>query len=95
MRTTILAGLVAFAAGAAIIAPPAQAASITITTGESGHSRWDDNDWHDNGRHLGWYKQRHHGMRLRERREVRECEVTTHRYWSYGRLIVERTRDCD
>jgi hypothetical protein len=88
MKTTILAALVALAAGFAVV-PSTEAASITITTGDSGHSYR-----HDNGRHLGWYKHRYrHGM-MRERRAYRECEVTTHRYWRHGRLIVELTRDC-
>ena len=34
-------------------------------------------------------------MRLRERRDVRECQVITHRYWRNGRRVVERVRDCD
>ena len=35
-----------------------------------------------------------HEMR-RERRDVRECEIVTHRYWRNGRRVVERVRDCD
>ena len=91
-----LAALTAFTTLPAMNVPSAEAASITITTGESGHSRWRDDDWRDNGRHLGWHKQRNrnYGMRMRERREIRTCEVTTHRYWRNGRRIVEKTRDC-
>ena len=96
---TILAALVALAVGSAIVAPT-QAASITITTGDGGQNwrdrdndRWRENNWHDNGRHLGWYKQRrNHSMR---RTVVRECKVTTHRYWRDGELVIERVRDCD
>jgi hypothetical protein len=103
MKTIVLAALVALTAGSAVVAPPANAASLTITTGDSGwrdnnsgNDRWRDNNWHDNGRHLGRYKHhRNYGMRMRERREVRECEVTTHRYWRHGRRVVETTRDCD
>jgi hypothetical protein len=95
MKTTVLAAILALTAGSAVVAPPVNAASLTITTGDSGNDRWRDNDWHDNGRHLGRYKHhRHYGMRMRERREVRDCEVTTHRHWRHGRLIIERTRDC-
>jgi hypothetical protein len=94
MKTIILAALVALTAGSAIVAPPVNAASLTITTGDSGNDRWRANNWHDNGRHLGWYKKhRHYGM-MRQRRAVQECQVTTHRYWRHGRLIIERTRDC-
>jgi len=94
---TILAALVALAVGGTIVAPT-QAASLTITTGDGGQNwrdndRWSDNGWHDNGRHLGWHK---HGNRHSMRRAiVRECEVTTQRYWRDGELIVERTKDCD
>jgi hypothetical protein len=93
MKTTILAAIVALATGSAMVAPT-QAASITITTGESGHV---DDGWHDNGLHRGWYKQRmhrgwYHGMQRRE--VVRDCEVMTTRHWRHGRLIIERTRDC-
>ena len=100
MKTTILAGLLALAGGLAAVAPtatPTQAASLSIEFGDSGHSRYYDNEWrprrwHDRGLHRGWYRgeRRAYGMR----RAYRECEVTTHRYWRNGRRIVERTRDC-
>jgi hypothetical protein len=89
MRKAILATLIALTAGAAIA--PASAASLTITTGDNGRYY---GDRHDNGVHRGWYRWNHryrHGM---EARRYRTCEVTTHRYWRHGQLIVERTRDC-
>ena len=94
MKTIVLAALVALTAGSAIVAPAANAASITITTGDSGNDRWRAKNWHDNGRHLGRYKQHHRYGMMRERRDVRECEVTTRKHWRNGRLIIERTRDC-
>ena len=88
MKTAIFAALLAFgAASATIVAPPAQAASITITT---------DDGWrHDNGRHLGWYKDRPRGWYKQRRFSRRDCDIEVRRYWSRGRLFVERTRDCD
>ena len=99
MKITLLAVLVSLAAGSAATAP-AQAMSPAIK-GDSGHTYWRDDYWrdngrHDNGRHHGWQKQRRqHEMRLRERRDVQECQVTTHRYWRNGRRVVERVNDCD
>jgi hypothetical protein len=95
MKRLVLAAIVASAAAGSAIAP-AGAASLTITTGESRHSDdyWrynarryrdrDDDGW-DRGRRLGW----------RERRAMRDCDYTEVRRWRNGRLIVERTRDCD
>jgi hypothetical protein len=94
MKITLLAVLVALAAGSAVIAP-AEAMSPAIK-GDSGHTYWRDDYRRDNGRHHDWQRQRtHHDMRLRERRDVRECQVTTHRYWRNGRRVVERVSDCD
>ena len=99
MKTTILAGLLALAGGIAAVVPtttPAQAASLTIELGDSGHSRYDGYTryprWRtDRGLHRGWYNgERRYGMR----RAYRECEVTTNRYWRNGRVIVERERNC-
>lgn len=98
MKNTILAGLLALAGGMAAVMPtttPTEAASFTIQLGDSGH-RYNGERiyprWHrDRGLHRGWYHgERRYGMR----RAYRECEVTTHRYWRNGRLIVERERDC-
>jgi Ni/Co efflux regulator RcnB len=94
MRNIILAALLALATATPVIVP-AQAASLTITTDDN--NRWESNNWHDNGRHNGWRKHhRRHDMSFGDssRRVYRECEVTTHRYWRNGRLIIERTRDC-
>ena len=99
MRNVILAALLALATATPAIVP-AEAASLTITT-DNNNDRWESNNWHDNGHHYGW--RRHHrrhdmgfGLTLGDnsRRDYRECDVTTHRYWRDGRLIVERTRDC-
>ena len=88
MKITLLAVLVALAAGSAAMTAPAEAASPAIK-GDSGRTYWRDDYYrHDNGRHLGWQKQRrHHEMRLRERRDVRECRIITHRYWRNGRRV--------
>ena len=93
MKLTILAVLAALAAGPAAVAT-AEVASPAIK-GDSGRTYWRDDYRRDNGRHLGWNKQRRHQMRWRERREVRECGITTHRYWRNGRRVVERVQDCD
>jgi len=97
MKKAILAALVALTAGTAIVGPAA-AASLTITTGDSGRV-YDDRygDGYDNGLHGGWYMRHHHGWRhgMTYRRAYRECEVTMTRHWHHGRLIVERTRVCD
>ena len=100
MKTTILAGLLALTSGMAMVLPttaPTQAASLSIEFGEGGRSnRYDDDGWryrrHDRGLHRGWYKGERRAFGLR--RAYRECEVTTHRYWRHGRLIVERERNC-
>ena len=95
MKITLLAVLVALAAGPAAIVPaPAEAASPAIK-GDSGRTYWRDDYRHDYGRHLGWQKQRRNHEMRRERRDVRECEIVTHRYWRNGRRVVERVRDCD
>jgi hypothetical protein len=99
MKITLLAVLVAVAAGPAAIAP-AEAMSPAIK-GDSGNTYWRDDYrrhhyWRDNGRHHDWRRQRtNHDMRLRERSDVRECQDTTHRYWHNGRRVVERVSDCD
>jgi hypothetical protein len=99
MKRLILAALVAsVAAGSAAIAPAA-AASLTITTGDSSRS----DDWRYNGRHHryrddnGWHRGWRQDMRpsWRERRAMRDCDYTEVRKWRNGRLIIERTRDCD
>jgi hypothetical protein len=99
MKRLILAALVASAAAGSAIAP-AGAASLTITTGDSGHSDdyWRYNgrrhrDRDDNGWHRGWRQGMHLGWR--ERRAMRDCDYTEVRKWRNGRLIIERTRDCD
>jgi hypothetical protein len=102
MKSMIMATVLAMAASPMALAPT-QAASLIITTGESGHvydngDGYDNGDWHDNGLHRGWYRMHHrgqYGMRLRERRDVQECDVTTTRHWRHGRMIVETTRDCN
>jgi Spy/CpxP family protein refolding chaperone len=97
MKSIILAAILALAATPLAFAPT-EAASLTITTGDSGHSYYRDydSDWHDNGWHRGWYRMHHrgwqHGMRLR--RDVQECDVTTTRHWRHGRMVVVRTREC-
>ena len=96
MRKAILAALVALTAGTAVVGPAA-AASLTITTGDSGRV-YDDRYDNDGGRYdnHGWQMRHHnrwrHGMTYR--RDYRECEVTTTRHWRHGRMIVERTREC-
>jgi hypothetical protein len=98
MKRLLLAALVASAAAGSAVAP-AGAASLTIT-GDSGHSDdyWRYNgrrhrDRDDNGWHRGWRQGMHLGWR--ERRAMRDCDYTEVRKWRNGRLIIERTRDCD
>jgi hypothetical protein len=89
MRTAIFAALLAFGAASVV---PVQAASITITT-----DSYDNGPRyrHDNGRHLGWERGRHRGWYKNRRHARRDCDVRVERYWRNGRLIIERTRDCD
>ena len=98
MKKTIVAALVALTAASAIVGPAA-AASLTITTGDSSavYHRYDDGDRYDNGWDRDRYIRHHYGWRhgMTYRRAYRECEVTTTRHWRHGRLIVERTRDCN
>ena len=96
MKTTILAGLLALSAAMAAAAP-AGAASLSITLGDNGPDYYGDAPYHGwRNYHRGWRNDHggwRHGMTVR--RPYRECTVTTHRYWSHGRRIVERVRDCD
>ena len=85
MRTTILAAALAVAASAAMIAPT-QAASVTITTGDDGIVRSDNSLRFESGT----ARPRH----WRERREFRDCEYRTTRYWRDGEMVVERERTC-
>src|SRR5262245_29532553 len=97
MKKLILSAIVAIAAGTAATAQ-AEAASFTITTGDSGqvYDRYDGP--YDNGPYRRWYNDRRpgwrYGMDWRQRPAYRDCEVTTTRHWRHGRLIIERTRDC-
>ncbi len=93
MRTTaiIAAAILGITAGSIQVAP-AQAASITITTGDG----YRDGYRHDNGRHYGWRKGKHKGWRHANRHGFRnrDCVTRTVRYWDDGELVTEKRRTC-
>lgn len=96
MRKVIIAALLALTP-ASMLAVPAHAASLTITTDDG--PRWRDHDWRENGYRDGWRKHRRHndGMSfsMNSRRDYRDCEVVIKRYWRNGERVTEKIRDCD
>lgn len=93
MKAALIAAMLAAAAVVPSIAP-AQAASVTITTGGDSNYVVRERDHHDDWR----WRQRHNRDRDRgwmRERQARDCEVRTVKKWRHGKMVIERTKVCD
>ncbi len=101
MRTIILAALIA--GSTALVALPAQAASIDADITIRNSRDHDGDNWkrrttrHDRGLHRGWRDRRPHGYTVRRvhRPAFGSCKTVIKKIWRNGERVTIRRRTCD